>query len=400
MSQRHRMHASMLLLALSVSAAATALAQSLAHQQQAAFRRAFETIRPSIVRIETIGGALPVRRAGEGEQQIAAPTFRQADGPTTGVIWSADGEIITSSFNFMRDPSIITVTLADGRHMIARLVARDRAARLALLKVEASDLPAATRVASGAVKPGQWALAAGWGFGGEAPAVSVGVISAVQRIFGLALQTDAKISPANYGGPLFDLDGGLLGICVPLSPEDDEIAGVEWYDSGIGFAVNIDTLQTRVERLRTGFEWRRGYLGLAFDGREAVLGAATDTSAPIEPLRVNGPPSGPAPQAGLREGDVLTHVGEEAVSRLFELRRALARYAAGDRVELTVRRDGALRGHRLTLAARDDLQPPAPPQTQPETPAKPGLGPQSQPSSPPASQPSDGQPALDPPITP
>ena len=101
------------------------------HQQQV-FRAALRAVRPSIVRIDTIGGLQPEQRAPVGGRRAGAG-FRQADGPTTGLIWSADGYVITSSFNFIRDPSIITVTLHDGRRFVARLIARDRPARLALL---------------------------------------------------------------------------------------------------------------------------------------------------------------------------------------------------------------------------------------------------------------------------
>ena len=81
------------------------------------------------------------------------------------------------------------------------------------------------------------------------PNISVGIVSAVNRIWGKAIQTDAKISPTNYGGPLVDIAGRVLGVLVPLSPmATDELAGVEWYDSGIGFAVPLDDDQPRACR--------------------------------------------------------------------------------------------------------------------------------------------------------
>ncbi|MFO0838266.1 MAG: trypsin-like peptidase domain-containing protein [Phycisphaerae bacterium] len=323
--------------------------------EPAAFRAALAAIRPSIVKIETIGGALPTRRAGEGDQEVAAPAFRQADGPTTGVVWSAEGLIVTSSFNFMRDPSVITVTLADGRRLLARLVARDRPARLALLKVDTADLTAPRLAPRGELRAGQRALAAGWGFGGDAPAVSAGVVSAVRRISGLAVQTDAKVSPANYGGPLFDLDGRLIGVCVPMAADDDELAGVEWYDSGIGFAVASDALEGRVARLREGRDLQRGLLGVTFDAREIVVGAAP-TTQPTDGLRVSTPTRGRAAEAGLREGDVVTAVSGEPVRRLVDLRRRLAMFVAGEPVEVELRRGAERLKLSITLSSPEELR--------------------------------------------
>ncbi len=100
---------------------------------------------------------------------------------------------------------------------------------------------------------------------GDRSAVSVGVISAVNRIHGLAIQTDVKVSPVNYGGPLIDLTGKIQGILVPLSPRfdgDGASAGVEWYDSGIGFAIPSRDLMKVVDRLRAGKDLKPGKLGL------------------------------------------------------------------------------------------------------------------------------------------
>ncbi len=123
---------------------ATPPGADLVRQQQLVFQHAWQTATGGIVRIDTIGGAQPIEKvdATPGEERTAVG-FRQADGPSTGVIWSPDGSILTSSFNFYRDPTVITVTLADGRRFVAKLIARDLPARIALLKVAANGLPAA-----------------------------------------------------------------------------------------------------------------------------------------------------------------------------------------------------------------------------------------------------------------
>lgn len=322
-------------------------------QLQTVVQAALAAVTPSIVRIDTIGGAPPVRTDERG--QPARPAFRAADGPTTGVIWSADGYIVTSSFNFARDPTIITVTLADGRRFVARLVARDRVTRLALLKIDAAGLPAAEWLALDAVRPGQYALAAGFGHGGDAPALSVGIVSAQRRMNGLAVQTDARISPANYGGPLFDIDGRVIGVCVPMGPGEDELADAQWYDSGIGFAVHHGSLADRVARMMNGVEPRRGLLGVVVDPRAPVRGLETGEDASPEGVRVVEEPVGPAARAGLAAGDIITHIDGAPTPRVVDFRRALILRGAGEEVEVSYWRAGESATVRLTLAAQSEL---------------------------------------------
>src|SRR5439155_23501610 len=102
---------------------------------------------------------------------------------------------------------------------------------------------------------GQWAIAVGRTYEGDRPNLSLGIVSAVGRIWGKAIQTDAKISPSNYGGPLVDISGRVTGVLVPLVPEgNNEIAGVEWYDSGIGFAVPLAHIMNVLPRLKEGHD--------------------------------------------------------------------------------------------------------------------------------------------------
>ncbi len=329
---------------------------------QRVFQAALERVEPTIVRIDTIGGAQPVQSEdGDGPPQPATG-FRQADGPTTGVIWSPDGHILTSSINFVRDPLIITVTLHDGRRFVARLVARDRLARLALLKIEATDLPVPELASLAELRPGQWALAAGFGHASPRPAVAVGVISALDRINGLAIQTDAKISPANYGGPLFDLAGRVMGVCVPLSPQvDDETAGVEWYDSGIGFAIHTEYIAGRWTKLAAGEDLERGLLGISLDSRRPVIGEP-DTQPASQPsggVQIIGEPRGPAADAGLRAGDVITSIDGQPTPDIVAFRRVMARRAAGETIRVEYTRDRAPSEATLTLAPVDEFRQPA-----------------------------------------
>ncbi len=319
-------------------------------------RRACASAAEHIVRIDTIGGAQPV--ALEGAQ--AGPRgaeFRVADGPTTGVVWSEDGLIVTSSFNFVRDPTVITVTLADGGKHVARLIARDAIARLALLKIDAGGLKPPRWAGLPDVRPGQWAMAAGFGHGSATPAISLGVVSATRRMNDLALQTDARISPANYGGPLFDLDARFLGVCVPLGPGESEVTDVQWYDSGIAFAVRADVLAERVARMAEGRTLRRGVLGVTLDLRDPVVEDAAAPALDAQPpgVAIVADPVGPALDAGLQSGDRITRVAGAPTETPLAFRRAMARHAAGDEIELTISRAGESQTVRLTLVAPEEL---------------------------------------------
>src|SRR5262249_44947334 len=141
--------------------------------------------------------------------------------------------------------------------LVAKVIANDTTRMLTLLKVEATGLPVPTAVPKKEIKLGYTAVALGRTLASadEAPSISEGIVSAVERIWGKAIQTDAKVSPTNYGGPLVDLQGRVYGILVPASPRgEDEIAGFEWYDSGIGFAIPLEDVNNVLDRLKQGKE--------------------------------------------------------------------------------------------------------------------------------------------------
>lgn len=304
-----------------------------------AFGKAVRRVKPSLVTIETFGGltgraALRSNNRDRRSRRNAIGGFaRPGEGPTTGLIISPDGHIITSTFNFIRKQQIITVVLSDGSQHVAELLGRDEVRKLCVLKIDnVNDLPVANYAPVEQLQPGQWAISVGVGYGGDEPAVSVGIISALNRISGRAVQTDANISPANYGGPLLDIAGQVIGICVPLSPRRKETAaGVEWYDSGIGFAVPLADAEKLIEAMKAGKTVQRGLLGIRLaaevpdGGGVMVDGVAIDSGASA---------------AGLLVGDVITAVDGQAVADVNALRLALGRRVAGDSVELAVRRAG------------------------------------------------------------
>jgi len=287
-------------------------------REEQAFKEASAVVAPSVVRIQTVGGLDRVGRVLTG---TAA---------TTGVVVSADGYVISSAFNFASRPASVLVTLADGRRFPAKIIANDRARMLTLLKIEATGLPVPRVAPRDGFRVGQWAIAMGRTYESPLPNLSVGIISALDRIWGRALQTDAKISPVNYGGPLVDIRGQVIGVLVPLSQRQaGKTAGVEWYDSGIGFAIPMADILSTLPRLKTGTDLLPGLMGITLKAGNVYASAAI-----IDRVRFNSP----AEKAGLQPGDVITTLDEQPIRRLVQVRNALGNKYAGDTISVVVRR--------------------------------------------------------------
>jgi serine protease Do len=306
-------------------------AQDLQAQEQQAVRAAIGSVADSVVQIETLGGLEMV----EGMLTSSAPT--------TGLIVAADGWIVSSAFNFVQQPASILVTLPGGERKPARIVARDRSRMLVLLKVETEkELPTPVPVARDQLRVGQTAIALGRTFDPAQVNLSVGIISATQRIWGKAVQTDANISPVNYGGPLVDLYGRVIGILVPLSPESDgELAGNEWYDSGIGFAVPLTDILARLETLQAGTDLKAGLMGFAFENSQQL------DAAPV--LGVVKSKS-PAASAGLRPGDRFVSLNDVPITLQSHAMHVLKPLYAGDEVQIVADRAGeTIRGRAVLV---------------------------------------------------
>ena len=289
--------------------------------EETAFKQAAALADPSIVRIETVGGLEQVDDVLLG------------NGPTSGVVVSADGFIISSSFNFVGKPTSILVTLPDGRRLAAKQVANDRLRLLTLLHVDVDGLIPAKPVPKSEVKVGQWALALGRTLDNSTPSLSVGIVSALNRVWGKAIQTDAKTSPVNYGGALIDIEGRVLGVIAPLSPMGGgDMAGVEWYDGGIGFAIPLEDIYGSLDRLKQGTDLLPGLMGITFAG-----GQQLNVPAIVDRVRYNSP----AQQAGLKTNDRIIEDDGEKIVRVAQLKHIAGRKYAGDSVKLVVSRGEA-----------------------------------------------------------
>ncbi len=292
-----------------------------------ATKQAVARVAPCLVQIQTVGG-LDVLGGGRGPQII------RGQGPTTGVIASPDGFILSSSFNFAHKPSGITVSLPGGKPpLAAKVVATDHTRMLTLLKVEATGLPVPEAAPKKDFKIGQWAIALGKTWSATAdgpPSVSLGVISALNRVWNKAVQTDAKVSPVNYGGPLIDVQGRVIGVLVPLHPfVEGELAGVEWYDSGIGFAVPLEDINRVLPKLKAGSDLRRGYLGISPQSQDVYSVPPVVASTLFESA---------AAKAGIQPGDQITELDGHAISRYAQVQHILGAKYEGDRVSVKVKR--------------------------------------------------------------
>ncbi len=297
--------------------------------EEQAFKEAAVLASPSIVRIDTVGGL-----------DIVGRTLT-SKAPTTGLIVSEDGFIVSSAFNFLSKPASVLITLPDGRRFPAKTVATDRLRMITLLKIEVSGLKVPIVSPKAGIKVGQWSIALGRTYDSALPSISVGIVSAVDRIWGKAIQTDAKISPVNYGGPLVDTEGRVMGILVPLSPQGNtESAGVEWYDSGIGFAISLEDVFAVLDRLKLGKDLRPGLSGVAI--KSADLYAVQPV---IDRVRYDSP----AYKAGFKSGDVIELVNGQPIKRLVQLFDQLKSRLEGDSLEMTVSRGEEKITERLTL---------------------------------------------------
>jgi S1-C subfamily serine protease len=328
-------------LAVQPSAARAADDDNLDELQEKAIKAAVKKVAASVVKIETSGGT-EVVRTGPARGPVGG-LLRRGIGPTTGLIVSGDGYVISSAFNFANKPSTIRVVLPGLKERkVARVVATDATRMLTLLKIV--DVPAGTKLPVPEASPkkafeiGQTSIAVGRTLTGDTdalPSVSVGIISAIDRIWGKTIQSDAKISPTNYGGPLIDLEGRVQGVLVPASPQaEGELAGFEWYDSGIGFAVPLEDIFAVLPRMKKGTEkapvtLKRGYLGVLMKSQDMFEAVPTIGSVV---------PGSAAEKAGIKPDDVVKAVDGKEIDNYAQMLHRLGSRYEGDVVSLKVLR--------------------------------------------------------------
>lgn len=288
--------------------------------EEAAFQAAVERVAAGVLRIEPLA-----LTATEGGAEAAA-----GRGPATGFV-IAKGLVVTTAFAVPDDVDSAVIVLPDGGRRAANVRARDASRGLVLLA--ADDLPdvaTAEPVPRGELHPGQWAIAVGRAWDTAAASVAVGIVSATNRVWGKAVQTDAAVSPMNYGGPLIDITGRVIGILAPLPADTAGMKeGTELYDAGIGFAVPLADVLAVLPRLERGESLAAGILGIGYRSRDALNG---------EPVIASVRQGSPAAKAGLRPGDRIMRIDDRTVRRIADARHAIAPRYAGDTIAVTVER--------------------------------------------------------------
>jgi S1-C subfamily serine protease len=301
--------------------------------------------------------AVAARPAAEGSvSDIYAKTApgvafiqnRAAGASGSGFLMDAQGHVVTNEHVVDGGTSFTVRFGEDGDPLPAKLAGKDSSTDLAVLTVDPKKVPAETKplelAGSSGLRPGDVAIAIGSPFG-LSGSVTTGIISALDRqitapngfdISGV-LQTDAAINPGNSGGPLLDAEGRVIGV-------NSQIASSSRQSSGVGFAVPVDTVKEVAPQLIKGGNIERAFLGVSStvdpnnDG--AVVAAITQT--------------GPAASSDLRTGDRITAVDGHAIADPAALSAAVLRHKPGERIELTVVRDGKQRTIGVQLGTRPD----------------------------------------------
>lgn len=323
-----------------------AAAQVEAKKLSAGFVAVAEKLSPSVVQID-------VTARDENGDQIAKFFGKNGDSPVargtgSGVIFTPDGAIVTN--NHVIDHALsINVRLRDGRLLPAKLVGRDPATDLAVVKVDATGLPAAKFADSDAAKVGEWVVAIGSPFG-LGYTVTTGVLSAKGR-GGLGmnqiedyLQTDASINPGNSGGPLVDLEANVLGINTMIVGRG----------AGIGFAVPSSLVKRVAEQILKSGRVQRAWIGVGIQDLTPELAGAlkVDPRAGVLVNSVND--GGPAAKSNLKPGDIIAAVAGKKVTDGRELVREVISHDVGNTVQLEIIRDGKRYGTSMQLTARPE----------------------------------------------
>jgi serine protease Do len=297
---------------------------------------------------------------GGGTDDTGKPITREATSLGSGFIISPDGYVVTNNHVISGGPgggvkpvvSAITVTLPDRKEYKATVVGRDVASDLALLKIDAKNLPFVEFGDSTRTRVGDWVVAIGnpFGLGGT---VTAGIISALHRNIGLGgaydryLQTDASINQGNSGGPMFDLNGNVIGINTAIfSPTGGNV--------GIGFAIPAEEAKPVIDALKKGGHVQRGYLGVGIQPITDEIAGALGLPKNRGEIVARVEPGQAAARAGIKQGDVIVKVNNQDVTPDNTLSYIVANLPIGSRVPIELIRDGK----RMSVTAVVGQRPP------------------------------------------
>jgi serine protease Do len=300
---------------------------------------------PAVVRIRVNGSV-------DTSQGIIPET-----GVGSGFIYDSHGWILTNR-HVVEGSDRLSVELNDGRVFEGRVYGIDTLTDLAIVKIDASDLPVASLGRSSELKVGQLVVAIGSPLGTYSNSVTSGIVSAKGRQImtdgnqnlNNLIQTDAAINPGNSGGPLLDAGANVVGINTAIAADSN----------GIGFAIPIDIARPIMEQAVAGKELARPYMGVVYRSIDRQFADTNNLSVKdgaliqrsgnsTAPAVVSG---SPADQAGIREGDIITKVNDQTIDGDHPLDATLSMYAPGDTVSVTILRDGQTTTVQVKLGTR------------------------------------------------
>lgn len=346
--------------------ATSAMAQQAAVRGLPDFTELVEQVGPSVVNIRTLEKASP-RGAGNGMDEEMLEFFRrfgvpipniprqqrpqrpmpeeeQPRGVGSGFILTSDGYVMTNA-HVVDGADEVIVTLTDKREFKAKLIGADKRTDVAVVKIEATGLPAVRVGDVSRLKVGEWVMAIGSPFGLE-NTVTAGIVSAKQRDTGDYLpfiQTDVAINPGNSGGPLINMRGEVVGI-------NSQIYSRSGGFMGISFAIPMDEAIRVSDQLRLSGRVTRGRIGVQI-GQVSKDVAESIGLGKAQGALVTGVESGsPADKAGVEAGDIITRFDGRAIEKVADLPRLVGNTKPGTKSTLTVFRRGATKDLSITVA--------------------------------------------------
>jgi serine protease Do len=346
-----------ILLAIAIAMASNAQAR----KTPETFADLAEKLLPTVVNVSTTTKIDPGEGAPDDLEEFFRDFFERRGQPMperprraptslgSGFIIDPNGYIVTNN-HVIAEADEITIRLQDDNTYKAELIGTDAQTDIALLKIDAENLPHVKFGDSNKTRIGDWVIAIGnpFGLGGT---VTAGIVSARSRDINAGpyddfIQTDASINRGNSGGPMFNMDGEVIGINTAIfSPSGGSV--------GIGFAVPSAMARNVVAQLREFGEVRRGWLGVRIQTVTEELAEGLRLDEPRGALVASVTPEGPAEAAGLQQGDVILRFDGKKVEDMRELPRMVAETSIGKQVEVEVWRKGERKSFTVELGTLD-----------------------------------------------
>jgi serine protease Do len=326
------------------------------------FTRLVEKTAPAVVKINTVGKAVPQKEQPRMQGQmpdIFRDLFEQRRGPSrpsrtmgSGFVISEDGYILTNH-HVVDNAEEIQVQFADRSEYSATIVGSDRLSDLALLKIEAQDLPTLEFADPDSLKVGAWVLAIGSPFGLDY-SVTAGIVSAIGRSIPSSestnyvpfVQTDVAINPGNSGGPLFNLDGKVVGI-------NSQIYSRSGGSIGLSFAIPVNVANNVVKQLKNNGKVQRGWLGVGIQDIDKKLAEALDLPGPQGALVTAVMPDSPAEKGDIAPGDVIVRFDAQSILDSDDLPHIVGLITPGKKVKVELFREGIRKYLSVEVGALD-----------------------------------------------